>query len=69
MRMEVEGRDSDRFLGYVKAATAALDRAITAALGVRVELLAFEGPHLTPAAGTYAPLDFPWLALAEPCEG
>ncbi len=48
MRMEVEGRDSDRFLGQVDAATVALDRAVTTALGVRVELLSFEGPHLTP---------------------
>lgn len=68
MRMEVEGRDSDRFLGYVEAATAALDRAVTAALGVRVELLAFEGPHLTPAAGAYAPLDFVQIGLTEKLE-
>lgn len=48
MRMEVEGRDSDRFLGHVEAATAALDQAVTTAFGVRVELLSFQGPHLTP---------------------
>ncbi len=35
MRMEVEGRDSDRFLGHVEAAVAGLDRAVTDALGVR----------------------------------
>lgn len=68
MRMEVEGRDSDRFLGSVEAATAALDRAVAAALGVRVELLAFEGPHLTPAAGAYDPLDFVQIGLTEKLE-
>jgi len=68
MRMEAEGRDSDRFLGHVEAATAALDRAVTTALGVRVELLSFEGPHLTPAAGAYAPLDFLQIGLKEKLE-
>ena len=68
MRMEVEGRDSDRFLAQVDAATVELDRAVTTALGVRVELLSFEGPHLTPAAGAYAPLDFLQIGLKEKLE-
>ena len=68
MRMEVEGRDSHRFLGHVDAATSALDRAVTSALGVRVELLSFEGPHLTPAAGAYNPLDFLQIGLKEKLE-
>ena len=68
MRMEVEGRDSDRFLGQVEAATVALDRAVTTALGLRVELLSFEGPHLTPVAGAYAPLDFHQIGLTEKLE-
>lgn len=68
MRMEVEGRDSDRFLGQVDAAALALDHAVTAALGLRVELLSFEGPHLTPAAGAYAPLDFLRIGLTEKLE-
>lgn len=68
MRMEVEGRDSEWFLAQVDAATIALDRAVTTALGVRVELLSFEGPHLTAAAGAYAPLDFLQIGLKEKLE-
>ena len=68
MRMEVEGRDSERFRRIVAAAAADLDTALTAALGVRVDLLSFEGPHLTPAAGAYAPLDFLQIGLTEKLE-
>ena len=68
MRMEVEGRDSERFRRRVEAATAVVDRELSEALGVRVDLLSFEGPHLTPAAGAYAPLDFLQIGLAEKLE-
>lgn len=37
-------------------------------LSLRVDLLSFDGPHLTPAAGTYAPLDFLHLGIAEKLE-
>lgn len=68
MRMEVEGRDSDRFAAHVRRAADAVDAALTEALGVRVDLLAFEGPHLTPTAGAYAPLDFLQIGLTEKLE-
>lgn len=68
MTMEVEGRDSARFRRRVEAAADAVDEALATALGVRVELLSFEGPHLTPAAGAYAPLDFLQIGLAEKLE-
>ena len=68
MTMEVEGRDSARFGRLAERAAAALDAALTKALGVRVDLLAFEGPHLTPAAGAYAPLDFLQIGLTEKLE-
>lgn len=68
MSMEVEGRDSETFHRLVDAATADLDRALAQALGVRVDLLTFEGPHLTPAAGAYAPLDFLQIGLTEKLE-
>ncbi len=68
MTMDVEGRDSARFHRLVDRVAAALDRALTDALGVRVELLAFQGPHLTPAAGAYAPLDFLQIGLTEKLE-
>ena len=68
MTMDVEGKDSDRFRQRVERATQAFEASITEALGVRVDLLAFEGPHLTPAAGAYAPLDFLQIGLAEKLE-
>ena len=68
MRMEVEGRDSERFLAHVDSATLALDQAVTTVLGLRVELLSFEGPHLTPAAGAYSPLDFLQIGMTEKLE-
>jgi hypothetical protein len=68
MTMEVEGRDSARFGRLVERAAAALERDLAEALGVRVDLLAFEGPHLTPAAGAYAPLDFLQIGLTEKLE-
>ncbi|MDT0630326.1 hypothetical protein RQM47_04210 [Rubrivirga sp. S365] len=68
MTMDVEGKDSAPFRRLVEAATRALDRDISQALGVRVDLLAFEGPHLTPAAGAYAPLDFLQIGMTEKLE-
>ncbi len=68
MTMEIEGRDSERFQARTQRAAQAVDRALTDALGVRVDLLAFEGPHLTPAAGAYAPLDFLQIGLTEKLE-
>ena len=68
MTMEVEGKDSARFQDRVTRATRAFEEAVTDALGVRVELLAFEGPHMTPAAGAYAPLDFLRIGMTEKLE-
>ncbi len=68
MTMEVEGRDSERFRRRVDVAAQAVDDVLTAALGVRVVLHAFEGPHLTPTAGAYAPLDFLQIGMAEKLE-
>lgn len=68
MTMEVEGRDSARFGRLAERAAAAVERDLAEALGVRVDLLSFEGPHLTPAAGAYAPLDFLQIGLTEKLE-
>ena len=68
MTMEVEGRDSAAFQARVASAVEAVDRALADALGVRVDLLSFEGPHLTPTAGAYAPLDFLRIGMAEKIE-
>ena len=68
MTVEVEGKDSQRFRRRVDDATGAFDAAVAKALGVRVDLLAFDGPHLTPAEGAYAPLDFLRLGMTEKLE-
>lgn len=68
MTMEVEGRNSERFHHHVTDAVEYLKEALTSALGVRVALLTFEGPHLTPTAGTYAPLDFLQIGMTEKLE-
>ena len=68
MTMEVEGKDSSRFHRRVERATGAFRDRITAALGVRVELDSFEGPHMTPAAGAYIPLDFLRIGMTEKLE-
>lgn len=67
MTMDVEGKDSTGFNEIVargvKDVEAALDR-----LGLKTDLFAFSGPHLTPAAGAYAPLDFLEIGIAEKLE-
>lgn len=64
MSMDVEGRDSDRF----KAIVARLDAALAQKTRLTTQTLSFAGPHLTPGAGNYAPLDFLEIGLAEKLE-
>ena len=66
--MDVEGKASERFRDRVGKAVKMFDAALETELGLRVELLAFDGPHLTPAAGAYAPLDFLQIGLTEKLE-
>lgn len=68
MTLEVEGRDSERFQARVAGAVREFEREVLGALGVRVELLSFEGPHLTPRAGAYSPLDFLRIGMTEKLE-
>ena len=68
MTMEVEGKDSDAFHALVERAVSAFEAALDHDLHVRVEPIRFEGPHLVPGAGAYAPLDFLEIALAEKLE-
>ncbi len=67
MQMEVEGRDSAAFGELVQRAVAEVDRAL-ADLSLRLDPHTFEGPHLTPVAGAYSPLDFLHLGIAEKLE-
>jgi predicted Zn-dependent protease len=68
MTMDVEGRDSERFRRHVDAAVARVEPVLTEHLDVSLRLSAFEGPHLTPEAGAYAPLDFLHIGAAEKLE-
>ena len=68
MTMDVEGKDSERFLKCVTEAVSTFEPTMTDLLGVRVETLAFEGPHLMPSAGAYRPLDFLRIGMTEKIE-
>ncbi len=68
MTMEVEGKHSDHFHALVDQAAAAFDHLLATGSGLRVALLNFDGPHLTPTAGAYAPLDFLRIGLTEKLE-
>ena len=68
MKMDVEGKSSERFGRYVDAAVQRLKGALSVKTGGRVELLSFAGPHLTPAGGGYAPLDFLRVGMTEKLE-
>ena len=68
MTLDVEGKNSDGFRQLVDRAVRALNETLTSDLGLRTELFSFEGPHLTPGAGAYAPLDFLEIGMAEKLE-
>ncbi|MGC1309677.1 MAG: hypothetical protein WA885_20840 [Phormidesmis sp.] len=68
MTMDVEGKDSERFLDCVTRAVSKFERTIANLLRVRVDTLSFEGPHLLPTAGAYAPLDFLRIGITEKTE-
>ena len=68
MMMDVEGRDSEGFRRLVDRAVAAWEESLCADLRLRVNVFAFEGPHLTPTAGAYSPLDFLEIGMAEKLE-
>ena len=68
MTVDVEAKHSERFERLANEAVTAFDKALGTELGLRVTLLRFDGPHLTPAAGAYAPLDFLRLGMTEKLE-
>ena len=68
MTMEVEGRDSARFARIVSRAMKSFDASLAHEPRLRTLPIAFAGPHLTPGAGAYAPLDFLEIGLAEKLE-
>ena len=68
MTMDVESKHSERFERQADAAVRALEEVLSSETGLRVELLSFAGPHLTPAGGAYAPLDFLQVGMTEKLE-
>ncbi|MCX7567728.1 hypothetical protein OS189_15385 [Sulfitobacter sp. F26169L] len=68
MKMEVEGRNSEQFNDVVARAVVILEAALRHDSRLSTRSLAFAGPHLTPGAGNYAPLDFLEIGLAEKLE-
>ena len=68
MIMDVEGKNSDCFHQWVSKAADSFKNIIADTLRIKVDLLAFEGPHLMPSAGTYAPLDFLQVGMSEKLE-
>jgi predicted Zn-dependent protease len=67
MRVAVEATDDARFEALVERAVERFRDALRD-LSLRVDLHAFDGPHLTPRGGTYAPLDFLHLGITEKLE-
>ena len=68
MRTVVEATEDAPFVELVDAAVEKLEAHLTRELGLRIDVFAFEGPHLTPTAGAYAPLDFLRIGLGEKIE-
>ncbi|WP_138934973.1 hypothetical protein [Roseovarius arcticus] len=68
MKMEVEGRDAKLFHDVVARSVIKLEAALAHVPRLSTKSLAFAGPHLTPRAGKYAPLDFLEVGLAEKLE-
>ncbi len=68
MKMEIEGRNSEQFNHTVACAVTELETALAHEPRLSIRSLAFAGPHLTPGAGNYAPLDFLEIGFAEKLE-
>lgn len=68
MLMEVDGRDSTSFNQLVARAVERFNDMLAHEPRLRTATIVFEGPHLTPGAGTYAPLDFLEIGSAEKLE-
>ncbi len=68
MMLDVESKDSDGFRRVVDRALHLVEADLTGDLGLRTDLFSFQGPHLSPGAGAYAPLDFLQIGIAEKLE-
>lgn len=68
MTMEIEGRDSEQFNDIVARGVIELEAIFADEPLLRTQPFDFAGPHLTPGAGNYAPLDFLEIGIAEKLE-
>ena len=68
MMMDVEGKDPDDFAAVVLDAVKQFAEALSEEHRLGISTFAFPGPHLSPGAGAYAPLDFLEMGLAEKME-
>lgn len=68
MIMDVEGRDPEALSRLVSDAASGFEQALSDEERLEIAILSFDGPHLTPWAGAYAPLDFLEVGLAEKTE-
>ncbi len=67
MRMSADDARDDTFARLVDEAVAEFRESLRD-LSLRVELLSFDGPHFSPASGSYAPLNFLHLGITEKLE-
>ncbi|WP_265530166.1 hypothetical protein [Sphingomicrobium marinum] len=68
LKMDVEGKDSDRFSRIVNHAVERFREVLKHENKLRVTIQTLDGPHLVPGAGAYSPLDFLELGFAEKTE-
>ncbi len=68
MKTPIEARDLSDFNEIVAAAVEEFENTLGDDLDLDVAVFEFSGPHLTPAAGAYSPLDFLQLGISEKLE-
>ncbi|NNC47030.1 MAG: hypothetical protein HKO13_01175 [Sphingomonas sp.] len=68
LKMDVEGKDSNRFSRIVNRAVDRFREILERENSLSVTIQTLDGPHLVPGAGAYAPLDFLELGFAEKTE-
>ena len=68
MTVNVTGADPDAFDALTKAAIDHFERELEQEADLSVETFAFEGPHIEPEGGAYAPLDFIQIGISERAE-
>ena len=68
MKTLVEGRESETFARLVDEAVKRVDDLLSDDLNLSVKVYEFAGPHLSPVAGTYSPLDFLQIGITEKLE-